>query len=130
MRKQHYVIVVADDDAATNALLRAVLSSEGYEVRCCFTGVEAERVIRRVIPDVAIVDMQMEVRDAGLRLLKTVRSNPGTANLAVILCSADEAFLSEHRDDIDVYGATIVPKPFELDHLLATVERMLEGTVA
>ncbi len=130
MPKQHYVIVVADDDSATNALLRAVLSSEGYELRCCFTGAEAERVIRRVIPDVAIVDMQMEVRDAGLRLLKTVRTNPRTANLAVILCSADERFLNDHRDDIDAYGAAIVTKPFELDHLLATVERVLESTVA
>jgi CheY-like chemotaxis protein len=125
MMKQHFVIVVADDDPATNGMLRALLSSEGYEVLCCFTGAEAERVIRRVIPDVAIVDMQMEVRDAGLHLLKTVRANPQTADLAVILCSADELFLIDHRDDIAAYGAAIVPKPFELEHLLAVIEQVL-----
>jgi CheY-like chemotaxis protein len=129
MIKQHYVIVVADDDPATNALLQVVLSSEGYEVLCCFTGAEAERVIQRVIPDVAIVDMQMEVRDAGLHLLKTVRANPRTANLAVILCSADELFLIDHRDDIAACRATIMTKPFELEHLLATVEQALVTAV-
>jgi CheY-like chemotaxis protein len=130
MTKQHFVIVVADDDLATNALLQVVLSSEGYEVLCCFTGAEAERVIQRVIPDVAIVDMQMEVRNAGLRLLKTVRANPRTANLAVILCSADELFLRDHQDDIAAYRAAVVAKPFELEHLLATVEQVLATAVA
>lgn len=125
MAKQAYTVVIADDDPFINQLLMYLLSEAGYQVLCCFTGAEAARVIRRVVPDVAIVDMQMEVRDAGLQLLKAVRDDPQTAALGVILCSADTRFLEAHRQEIATYGAEIIPKPYDIDHLLETVRQLL-----
>jgi two-component system, OmpR family, response regulator VicR len=130
MAKRHYVIVVADDNETINGFLRDLLVAEGYQVLCCFTGADAERVIRRVIPDVAIVDMQMEVRDAGLRLLKSLRQHPPTAQIAVILCSADVSMMEGYRDEITTYGGRIIPKPFPIDHLLETIQQLLAATEA
>ena len=128
--KCRYAIVVADDDPLMNVLLREILLSDGYEVLCCFSGAEAERVIQRVKPDAAIVDMQMEVRDAGLQLLKSVRQNPTTAHISVIICSADLSYLDEQREQITAYGAEVMFKPFTVEQILKTVRRMLVAEVS
>jgi CheY-like chemotaxis protein len=126
---RQYVIVVADDDPLMNLVLREMLSYAGYQVLCCFSGGEAEQVIRRVIPDIAIVDMQMEVQDAGMRLLASLRQDPSTAALSVVICSADVLYLDTCREDLAGYGAEVVAKPFALDYLLETVRRMLPAEV-
>jgi CheY-like chemotaxis protein len=128
MAKQQCVIVVADDNELINDFLNDLLCEEGYRVLCCFSGEEALRVIRRVIPDVAILDMQMEVRDAGLQVLEHLRQHPETARISVIICSADVPFLDAKKKDIAGYGGEIVYKPFEIPHLLATIEKLLMAT--
>lgn len=125
MTKRHFVIVVADDDPAMNTLVCEVLADEGYEVHRCFTGAEAVGIMQRLYPDLAIVDMQMEVRDAGLRVLQALRQHPATAHMAVIICSADDAFVRAKCHEIASYGAEIISKPFDLAHLVATVDRLL-----
>jgi len=124
-KNPHVVIVVADDDPSINALVREVLANEGYEMHGCFTGAEAVRIMQRLVPDLAIVDMQMEVRDAGLRVLLALRHHPATAHIAVIICSADNAFLRAKHHEIVTYDAEIISKPFDLTHLMATVSRLL-----
>jgi CheY-like chemotaxis protein len=128
MAKEHYVIVVADDNALINNFLCDLLREEGYEVLCCFSGVEALRVIRRATPDVAILDMQMETHDAGLQVLEQLRQHPETARVSVIVCSADVPFLQAKKNDITAYGGEIVYKPFEIARLLATIEKVLMAT--
>ena len=125
MTKHSFVVVVADDDPYLVELYQFILIEAGHQVLCCFSGNEAERVIRRVKPDVAIVDMQMEAQDAGLRLLETIRANPETSRVAVIVCSADVLFLDAQREHIARHGGETIAKPFEIDHLLATVERLV-----
>jgi CheY-like chemotaxis protein len=125
MAKEHFVIVVADDDPAVNEVVHDALCEEGYDVRRCFTGDAAARIIQRVVPDLAIIDMQMEVRDAGLRVLRSLRQDPATARIAVIICSGDSAFLRTQRHELATYGAEIVVKPFDITHLVATVSRLL-----
>ena len=128
MAKEHYVIVVADDNVLINDFLYDLLHEEGYDVLCCFSGEEAQRVIRRVIPDVAILDMQMETRDAGLQVLEQLRQHPETVRVSVLICSADVPFLDAKKNDITAYGGEIVYKPFEIPHLLATIEKLLMAT--
>jgi CheY-like chemotaxis protein len=125
MANEPFVIVVADDDPLLNALVCEVLADEGYDVRCSFTGAEAMRIIQRVRPDLVITDMQMEVRDAGLQVLQSLRQTPATISVAVIICSADREFLQAKFSEIARYHAEIIAKPFELGHLLATVQRLL-----
>src|SRR5262245_55773732 len=121
MVKTHVVIVVADDDPALNAVVCEMLTDEGYEVHGCFTGEEAVRIMQRLVPDLAIIDMQMEVRDAGLRVLQALRQNPMTARIGVIICSADDAFARAKGHEIAAYDAEIILKPFAIAHLLETV---------
>jgi len=70
----------------------------------------------------------MDVRDAGLLLLQSLRQNPQTLTLSVIICSADLPYLDEHREQVALLGAEAIPKPFEIEHLLETVKRLLAAT--
>ena len=125
MVKQHAVIVVADDDPLINDLISIVLQDEGYRVLSCTTGAEALQVAARVRPDLVITDMQMEVRDAGLQLLDRLRADPTTAEIAVIVCSADIDTLIQRASELRQRRACVIPKPFTLDGLLTTVRQLL-----
>ena len=128
MSQQHYVIVVADDDPDLNQLFSMMLSDQGYQVHCCFSGDEAARVIQRIQPDLAVVDMQMETRDAGLKLLESLRQSPQTMRLSVIICSADVIFLDSTNSQIKELGAEVITKPFRIDDFLEIVKQLLLPT--
>lgn len=125
VEKQHYVIVVADDDPGVNAFLSDLLRDEGYAVLSCISGEDALRVVARVRPDLVIADMQMDLHDAGLQLLARLRQNPTTATISVLLCSADRLSLGRSATQIAALGAETLAKPFDVDQLLQTVARLL-----
>lgn len=125
MLTKHVIIVVADDDPAVNQLVYDILSDEGYTVLSCFSGEEALVVIRRVAPDLAIIDMQMETNDAGLKVLESIRRSPDTRHVKTIIFSADEDALVRHRRSIEVYGGEVVRKPFFVETLTRKVKELL-----
>lgn len=125
MAKHYYVIVVAEDEPEINNLVSEVLHDEGYEVHSCVSGTEALQLVARVQPDLVIADMQMETKDAGLRLLAQLRADPSTSELRVILCSADTLTLSRRSATLTELAATVLPKPFGLDELITAVRQLL-----
>ena len=119
------MVIIVDDDWHINNLVAEVLRDEGYDVHCCFTSTEALGVAQRIRPDVMVIDLQLETRDAGLRLLGALRADPATADIAVVICSADSLSLYRQAPQLAALGATVVSKPFQLDRLVAAVARLL-----
>ncbi len=70
------MIVVVDDDAAFLTMMQDLLADEGYQVLLCGDGDDAYSLIRRERPDIVILDIRMECRDAGLKILQLMRLNP------------------------------------------------------
>ena len=119
-------VLIIDDDPAVLKLFQLVLSDEGYEVHLLGEIDHAERVIQSVRPELIIVD-HVFGQGQGLTLLRELRANPETANLPVIVCSAAAEQLRAYGACIDRLHARVVPKPFDLDDLLATVAESLSG---
>jgi CheY-like chemotaxis protein len=92
---------------------------------CCSLGVEAQAVIQREQPDLVICDLQMERRDAGIRVAQHIRHYSVTAAMPVILYSADSISLRQQAADLDDSYCTVFAKPFALDKLLATIADLL-----
>lgn len=76
-------IVVAEDDLATRALLRATLERADYRVREFDDGADALREILRQPPDVALLDIGMPGMD-GYEVARRIRSNPANRRLSLI----------------------------------------------
>ena len=112
-------IVVAEDDAATRALLRVVLERAGYVVRQFDDGAEALAEILRQPPDVALLDIGMPGLD-GLEVTRRLRAEPMTALLPVILLTA-RGRLEDKVAGLDAGASDFITKPFEPAELLARV---------
>lgn len=120
MRGQASVLVV-DDDSGIRDTLAECLAAEGYRVATACNGAEALERLQDARPDLIIVDFLMPVMNGG-QLLSRLRADPGTSGIPVLLMTG--ATPAGGRP-IPAADATL-PKPFELEELLALVRR-LEG---
>lgn len=116
-------VLVAEDDLATRALLRATLERAGYQVRDVEDGAAALAEIMRCPPDVALVDIGMPEMD-GLQLTRALRDNAATALLPIILVTA-RGRLDDKVGGLDAGASDFVTKPFEPAELLARVRANL-----
>jgi len=116
-------ILVAEDDTATRALLRAALERADYHVRDVDNGVSALEEIRRDPPDVALLDIGMPEMD-GLEVTRAVRGARATALLPIILVTA-RGRLEDKVAGLDAGASDFVTKPFEPAELLARVRANL-----
>lgn len=124
------LIAVVDDDDAFVDLMREVLTDEGYRVVTGTAEESAATMVARERPALAILDLRMAEAGSGVAILQTLRDDPATATLPVLICSADLIFLRDHADDLRALGCRTLPKPFDLDALLSAVRAMLSSTPA
>lgn len=111
-------ILVVDDDASIRQTVREILDLEGYKVETAADGREALLVVERRAPSLVLLDMRMPEMDGwGFARALTER---GIRLPIVAMTAAENA-----RSWADEIGAqAYVAKPFELEELLATVERV------
>jgi CheY-like chemotaxis protein len=120
-------IIVADDESLILDLVAELLDDEGSEVHVYRTAVAAALAIATHLPDVVIVDLQMEKFDSGLQLVQMMRLKVSTASIPVILMSANEVFLRASRAQLGARGCAVLEKPFGIDTLLECVREALRS---
>lgn len=114
------LVLIADDDPVVTALVKAVLTQEGFQTLVAGDGLEALKLWRRHQPDLAIVDLTMPKVD-GERLLELVRSE---SDIPVLILTARfrlEDKVRNLRGGADDY----LTKPFQVPELLARVHALL-----
>jgi DNA-binding response OmpR family regulator len=110
-------VLVVDDDEATRAAERAVLSDDGYRVIEARDGEEAMRAILSDPPALVVLDIQMPGVDGpsfARELRMTLRRVP-----LVILTGAEDAKHEADRCNAEAY----LRKPFDAPELLRVVRR-------
>lgn len=115
-------ILVVDDNKDICTLVESILLSDGYEVESCSNSIEYMYKLAKVKPQLIITDMLMSGFD-GRTLTKEIKNNSATSDIKVMLMSA-------HPDAENIcteIGADeFLAKPFEIDDLLNSVERLLD----
>jgi DNA-binding response OmpR family regulator len=124
------VIAVVDDDPDFQALLVEIFDDEGYAVAQHTEADTGLPALRRTAPDLIVLDLRLERPTSGWELLRRLRAEPDFRTTPIIVCSADEPFLARHLHELHDQGCAALPKPFDLDHLLALVAAGLVGAVA
>jgi threonine synthase len=88
-------VVVVDDTSEARRLIRRILQSQGdFEIFEATNGREALELIAREVPDLVILDLMMPEVD-GFAVLDSLRSQPETANIPVIVATAKELTVDE-----------------------------------
>lgn len=114
------VLLVEDDKPLSNAL-KVSLKKANYIVDCVYDGVSAMSTLRPSQNDIVILDLGLPDQD-GLNVLKSIRkTNPVLPVL--ILTARDKT--SDKISGLDAGADDYLPKPFEIDELLARL-RVLE----
>ncbi len=118
-------MLVVDDDPVIQGLLRVNFEMEGYEVIVAGDGVEGLERARSEQPDVVILDVMMPRMD-GLEVARTLKADPATAPIPILLLSA-----KAQEVDVRAGGATgadaYVTKPFDPLELLKRVEALISA---
>ncbi|MEG4535052.1 ATP-binding protein [Microcoleus sp. D2_18a_D3] len=116
-------ILLADDNADMRDYIRRLLSGS-YIVETVADGVAALTAIENNPPDLVLTDVMMPGMD-GFELLRSLRSNPATQDIPIILLSARAG--EESRIEGLAAGADdYLIKPFSARELLARVEASLK----
>ena len=115
-------ILLVDDDAEIVEAIRHALEKQGHRVLIARDGNQGLAMAEREDPDLLILDMMMPKRSGFLVLEKLRRTRPSP--LRVIMITANEG--SRHKAYAEMLGVDdYIRKPFAMDRLLETVERLL-----
>lgn len=116
-------VLVVDDDPDMLAICSLVLESAGYAIHIAHNGYEAFERIASEKTDVVLMDAMMPVLD-GLTVCKMVKRDPRTRNVPVIVMSASSSLRERARE---CQADAVIPKPFDIDRLLITVNQLASG---
>jgi two-component system response regulator MprA len=114
-------ILVVDDDRAIRESLARALELDGYEVALASDGAAALATIRESRPDVAIVDVMMPNID-GLTVCRVLRAEKDRLPILMLTARTET---SDRVAGLDAGADDYLPKPFELDELMARLRALL-----
>lgn len=116
-------ILIVDDEKSITGYIKAVLTSNGYDVLVAHTGSEASSMIASHCPDLVVLDLGLPDMD-GMKIIEDVRE---WTQLPIIVVSA-----RSHEHDkvtaLDKGADDYICKPFGSEELLARVRVALRHT--
>ncbi|HUZ99624.1 MAG TPA: response regulator transcription factor [Gaiellaceae bacterium] len=115
------LVLVTDDDRAVRESLERALQLAGYEVELASDGDTAIAAIERRTPDAVVLDVMMPGLD-GLDVTRRLRREGN--RIPILLLTARDA-VGERVDGLDAGADDYLPKPFELEELLARLRALL-----
>lgn len=118
----HKVLVIEDDHNLREGL-ELLFEIEGYAAMGSSNGIAGMELIRRQRPDIIITNFKMPGAD-GFDILRAVREHPELSNTPLLFLTADHSPSLRERAlkaGVDAF----LTKPFQIDELMATVDRLL-----
>jgi two-component system response regulator MprA len=112
-------VMIVDDEPAICDMLATVLTDEGHEAVAVNSGLEALDRVARERPDVFLIDVMMPGMD-GRTLVTRLQALPDVEPTPIIMMSAAVRAFRPQPGVVE-----FLPKPFDLDQVLASLERAL-----
>ena len=117
-------ILIADDDADTCNLLHYTLKEAGYDVLICTNGRNVIDKVREANPSAVVLDVMLPGID-GATIAKNMSKESDLKEIPIIVISALEASKNLFQPLMQV--AKFIPKPFNPDDLLETLQKVFSG---
>lgn len=121
-------ILVVNDTQEILELFRMVLEGEGgYEVILSGFPIQEIEDVERIKPDLIILDLVFGSEKTGMQMLQMLKMKRSTASIPVIICTAALDLVREQEGYLNSQGIHLIYKPFDIDHLMTSVKRLLES---
>ena len=115
-------ILVVDDEPGNTALVSRLMNGLGYEVAVATNGDAALEAVRRVSPDVILLDVNMPGLD-GFEVCRRLKRDVATRLIPVVLLTGLAAIEDRVRG-IDAGADDFLTKPFAIAELQARVRSL------
>lgn len=120
-------ILVVDDEEALCDGLGFNLEAEGYQVDMAYSAEEA-LALNLAAYDLILLDIMMgEI--SGTQLARIMKSNPATASVPIIFCTAKDTE-ADMISGLDLGADDYIMKPYSLNAVLARIRTVLRRTAA
>jgi diguanylate cyclase (GGDEF)-like protein len=119
---QKSVVLVADDDRVTRAMVSSWLSGAGYEVIGAADGEQALDLAREHDPDLLLVDVTMPGRD-GYEVCRAIQAESRTPPPVIFLTAHGQT--NARVAGLDAGAVDYIVKPFANEELVARVRAAL-----
>ena len=127
-QKEETVVLVADDEPSTLALVTAHVRSKGFKVIEASDGDMAWQLAHQHLPDLVILDVMMSGM-SGWEVCRKIRESLPLAHTGVVMLTGIGENLNEMTSPL--YGADAhVDKPFEFSELDEKIDETLENRKA
>ena len=122
-------IAVIDDDATFIQLMVDLLTDgENYDVVSSPDSSDGLAFVKASGADLVILDLMTGREETGSAMLQRLRTDPDTARVPIIVCSAASVALQQSAARMGGEPTiALVAKPFDVDDLLETITRLLES---
>ncbi len=117
-------ILVVDDDRAIRESLDRALEIEGYRVVMASDGAQALDLVASEQPDLVVLDLMMPNVD-GLTVCRRLRARRDRTPILMLTARTET---SDRVSGLDAGADDYLPKPFDLDELLARIRALLRRT--
>lgn len=117
-------ILVVEDDLDISKMLRIYFDSQGYEVFVANRGHDALDTVRKKLPDVAVLDINLPDID-GYEITHSLKTSAITAHIPVIAMTAN--VMKKDRENVMQAGCDgFISKPIDIDDLPIQIEHFLQ----
>ena len=125
---ERHIVLLVDDDKVFVEALKAVLGGH-FEVLTAGTGEEAVTIMTERLPDLLVLDVMMTYPSEGYDLAKTLKKNPRTAHIPIImLTGVDKMFeIRSKMEKTWVQADSFMSKPPDFGKLIETINALIEG---
>jgi DNA-binding response OmpR family regulator len=118
--------MVVDDEPEAVELVEFNLRQAGYDVATAANGAEALVKTRAAAPSLIVLDLMLPEMD-GLEVCKTLRRDPATAKIPIIMLTAKAAEI-DRVVGLEVGADDYLTKPFSPRELILRVKKILQRT--
>ena len=122
MNREHYKILVVDDEKDILELLEYNLEKEGYKVKVTNSGDNAVKIADNYMPDIILLDIMMPGQD-GVETCRLLRLNPKLADTHIIFLTARSEEYSEVAA-FEVGADDYITKPIKPRALLSRIKAL------
>lgn len=116
-----YKILIVDDDERNRKLLRVLLQGKGYKTIEAIDGIEALQIIKKIIPDLILMDLRMPKMD-GIETTKKIKNDPCLSNVAVFCLTASGTKAEKKLiEDLSIFDDYII-KPINIEKFMEKID--------